>query len=74
MLLDGIEFIINNNDFLRTLNLMENLKEIVAIHNSVLVIPMSSTIFSAKEFALLGKNSVQILKNVKLDFSKVDNE
>jgi hypothetical protein len=72
VLLDGVEFIINNNDFLRTLNLMENLKEIVAIHNSVLVIPMSSTIFSAKEFALLGKNSVEIPKDVKLDFSKVE--
>lgn len=71
VLLDGVEFIINNNDFLKTLNLMENLKEIVAIHNSVLVIPMSSTIFSAKEFALLGKNSVEIPKNVKLDFTKV---
>ncbi len=59
--------------FLNSINLMENLKEIVAIHNSVLVIPMSSTIFSAKEFALLGKNSVEIPKNVKLDFSKVEN-
>ena len=71
VLLDGIEFIVNNNDFLKTLNLMENLKESIALHNSVLVFPISSTIFSKKEMALLKKNSVEIQKNSGFDFTNI---
>jgi hypothetical protein len=58
--LDGIEFIVNNNDFLRTLSLMDNLKENVALNKSVLIFPISSSIFSGREMALLGKNSTKI--------------
>ncbi len=70
--LDGVEYIINNNDFLKTLTLMDNIKEMVALHNAVLIIPMSSSIFSKKEMALLGKNSAEISQDVDLDFLKVD--
>jgi len=70
--LDGVEYIINHNDFLRTLNLMDNIKEIVALNSSVLVFPMSSTIFSEKEMALLGKNSIEISDKNKPDFSKLE--
>jgi hypothetical protein len=61
--LDGIEFIVNNNDFLRTLSLMDNLKENMAINKSILIYPISSSIFSEREMALLGKNSVKIDKD-----------
>jgi archaellum biogenesis ATPase FlaH len=69
--LDGIEFIINNNDFLKTLNFLDSIKENIAINNSVLVFPLSSTIFSEKEIALMAKNSVHITRNAKFDFSKL---
>jgi hypothetical protein len=69
--LDGLEFIINNNDFSKTLHLMDNLKEMVAIYNSILVIPMSSTMFSEREMALLCKNFNEISNEVTLDFSKL---
>jgi hypothetical protein len=71
ILLDGVEYIINNNDFLKTLNLLDNLKEISALFNSVLIIPISSLIFSDREMALLGKNSNEITDNTTLDFSKL---
>jgi hypothetical protein len=71
VLLDGVEYIINNNDFLKTLNLLDNLKEISALFNSVLIIPISSLIFSDKEMALLGKNSIKIAYDTALDFSKL---
>jgi hypothetical protein len=72
VLLDGIEYIVNNNDFLRTLSLLDNLKEIIALNKSVLIIPLSSTIFSNKEMALIGKNSVEIPKNARFDFSHLE--
>ena len=71
ILLDGVEYIVNNNDFLKTLNLIDNLKEFVALNNSMLINSISSTIFSEKEFALLGKNSIEIQNNVSLDFSNI---
>ncbi|WP_455393134.1 DUF835 domain-containing protein, partial [[Eubacterium] cellulosolvens] len=74
VLLDGVEYIVNNNDFLKTLSLMDSLKELVAMHNSMLILPISSTIFSEKEFALLGKNSVEIPKNSTFELSKVKKE
>lgn len=74
ILLDGLEYIINNNDFLKTLNFMDKMKEIVAINNSIFILPMSSAIFSEKEMALLGKNAAEIPKVASLDFSKMDKE
>ena len=72
ILLDGLEYIINNNDFDKTLNFMDKMKEIIAINSSILILPMSSAIFSEKEMALLGKNSVEIPEAANLDFSKMD--
>ncbi len=67
ILLDGLEFIINNNDFSKTLHLMDNLKEMVAINNSILFVPMSSTMFSERELALLRKNCIEIPRDVSFD-------
>jgi hypothetical protein len=69
--LDGVEYIINNNDFLKTLSLLDNLKEIVAINKSVLVFPISSSIFSEKEMTLLGKNAIKINSDFKLDLTNL---
>jgi hypothetical protein len=72
--LDGLEFLINNNDFSKTLHLMDNLKEMVAIHDSIFIIPMSSSMFSEKEMALLSKNFIKIPKGSSLDFSLLSND
>ncbi len=69
--LDGLEFIVNNNDFLKTLSLIDNLKENIAIKRSILLFPISSTIFSEKEIALLGKNSIRIKKEHDLNYSNI---
>lgn len=68
---DGLEYIINKNDFERTLTLIENIKENIALHNSVFIVPISATVFSEREMALLCKNSVKLPKGAALDFSKV---
>jgi hypothetical protein len=72
--LDGLEFLINNNDFSKTLHLMDNLKEMVAINDSIFIIPMSSAMFSEKEMALLSKNFIEIPKGSSLDFSLLLND
>jgi hypothetical protein len=69
--LDGLEYIINNNDFLKTLSLLDNIKEIIAINKSVLIFPISSSIFTEKEMTLLGKNAVKIDPEFRLDFSNL---
>lgn len=74
ILLDGIEYIVNNNDFLKTLSLMDNIKEIIGINKSIMIFPLSSTIFSEKEMALLGKNSIRIPKNAAFNKSKLENK
>ncbi len=71
ILLDGIEYIVNNNDFLKTLSLMDNLKEIIGINKAILLFPLSSSIFSQKEMALLGKNSIEISKSAEFDISEL---
>jgi archaellum biogenesis ATPase FlaH len=71
VLLDGVEYIVNNNDFLKTLNLMDNLKEVVAVNKAILIFPISSTIFSEKEMALLRKNSTQLNEPLKLDLNDI---
>jgi archaellum biogenesis ATPase FlaH len=72
IMLDGIEYIVNNNDFLKTLSLMDNLKEIIGINKAIFLFPLSSSIFSHKEMALFGKNSIEILKDVKFEISELE--
>jgi archaellum biogenesis ATPase FlaH len=69
--LDGLEYLINHNDFQRTLALMDNIKENIAVHNSIFIFPMSSTIFSEREMGLMGKNSIEIGKETRFDFSNL---
>ena len=70
--LDGLEYIINHNDFQRTLALMDNIKENIAVHNSIFIFPLSSKIFSEREIGLMGKNSIAVGKDTALDFSKLE--
>jgi archaellum biogenesis ATPase FlaH len=69
VLLDGVEFIVNNNDFLKTLNLLDSIKETIAIKNSILILPISSSIFTEREMALLSKNSIEVSGLAQLDYS-----
>ena len=63
LLLDGIEYIITHNDFLKTLRFIEDLSEVVALHRAILVIPVSPDSYESKELTLLERNTIELTEN-----------
>lgn len=60
ILLDGLEYLMVNNDFARILHLLEYVNEQVALHKSVLLLSVDDRAFDPKELALLERNTVAI--------------
>jgi len=60
LLLDGLEYLITNNEFNKVLKLIDNIKELVSMHNSILLLPVSFSAFSGKEISLIMKNMCDI--------------
>lgn len=56
ILLDGLEFLVNHNDYLSVLKFMDNTKENIILKDSILLIPISPYAFSPKELSLVKKN------------------
>ena len=69
LLLDGLEYIITNNEFINVLRLIDNIKELVSLHKSTLLLPLNSTAFSDKEITLIRKNMID-LTDVKVNVEK----
>ena len=53
VLLDGIEYLIYHNDFRSVLTLLNDLTETIAVHNAVLLVPVSPDALDPREVALL---------------------
>ena len=60
VMLDGLEFLVNHNDFLSVLKFLDSTKENVILNKSVFMVTVSPNAFSAKEISLLKKNTVGI--------------
>ena len=58
ILLDGLEYLMINNDYARILKFMEYLHEIVMQRKSVLLVSVDDRAFDPKEMAFLERNSV----------------
>ena len=58
--LDGIEFLINANDFNRVLKFNNNIKESIVLSDSILLISLNESSIDKNELALLVENSVDI--------------
>jgi hypothetical protein len=58
VLLDGLEYLLINNDFPRILKFVEYLREIVMQRQCVLVLSVDDRAFDPKEMAFLERNSV----------------
>lgn len=58
VLLDGLEYLMINNDFPRILKFVETLHEIVSQRSCVLVLSVDDRAFEAKEMALIERNVV----------------
>lgn len=60
VLLDGVEYMIAHNDFNSALLLLHDLNETVAMHDSILIIPIDPTTMNEREFALLKRDFLLI--------------
>ena len=58
VLLDGLEFLMINNDYARVLKFMETLHEIVMQRRSVLIVSVDDRAFDPKEMAFLERNTL----------------
>ena len=58
VLLDGLEYLMINNDFSRILRFVETLREIVMQRSCVLILSVDERAFDGREMAFLERNSV----------------
>jgi len=58
ILLDGLEYLMINNDYARILKFVEYLREIVMQRKCVLLVSVDDRAFDPKEMAFLERNSV----------------
>src|SRR3990170_3362917 len=58
ILLDGIEYLMMNNDFARILHFLEYVNEQIAIRRALLLLSLDDRAFDPKELALIEKNMV----------------
>ncbi len=58
ILLDGIEYLMINNDFARILTFVEYVNEQIALRRSVFLLSLDDRAFEPKELALIERNTV----------------
>ncbi len=60
ILLDGLEYLMINNDFPRILHFLEYVNEQVAMKRAVLLLSVDDRAFESKELALIERNTVTL--------------
>jgi hypothetical protein len=60
ILLDGIEYLMINNDFARILHFLEYVNEQIALRRGVLILSVDERAFEAKELAYIERSTVSI--------------
>jgi hypothetical protein len=63
VLIDGLEYLINNNDFTRILKFLELLHEIIVLNNGILLIPVNQLTLSRTDFELLKNELINIIND-----------
>ncbi len=58
ILLDGIEYLMVNNDFPRILQFLEYVNEQIAMHRAILLLSLDARAFDPKELAFIERNMV----------------
>jgi len=61
ILLDGIEYLISNNDFNKVLRVIDQINDHISQSRSLLIIPVDPRAFSSKELALLERNVEKVV-------------
>jgi len=60
ILLDGLEYLLINNDFARVLNFLENLTQLVALRRAALILSIDKRAFEPKELGLIERNAINL--------------
>src|SRR2546428_5457853 len=58
ILLDGIEYLMINNDFARILHFLEYVNEQIALNRAALILPVDERALDAKELAYIERNTI----------------
>jgi hypothetical protein len=75
IMFDGLEFLVNHNDFFQVLKFFDSTKENIILNDSLFLISISPAAFSPKELTLLRKNmNTMVCKPISYDFSKLEEE
>jgi len=61
VILEGLEYLVNNNDFTKVLRLIEDLHEKTIKHNSFMLIPVNPAIYSKRDIEMLQEEVDQVL-------------
>lgn len=61
VLLDGLEYLISNNDFNKVLRVVDQVNDHISQSKSIMIIPVDPRAFTAKELALLERNVEKIV-------------
>jgi len=73
VMLDGLEFLVNHNDFLQVLKFLDSVKETIVVNRSILLLTLSPHAFSPKELSLIRKNTDVIeSRPAQYDLSRLD--
>jgi len=60
ILLDGLEYLMINNEFSRIMNFMELLHEVITEHRAILLVSVDDRAFEERELALIERNAVVV--------------
>jgi len=60
VLLDGIEYLISNNDFNKILRVIDQVNDHISQSRSLMIVPVDPRAFSQKELALLERNTEKL--------------
>ena len=78
IILDGLEYLISNNDFPVVMRMLDDIQESIVINQSIMIIPISPTVFSKKELTLLERNTSyltpQVMKEAILEIKSTREE
>ena len=78
LILDGIEYLISNNDFKLVMRFLDDINEHVVVGHCVFILPITESTYSSKELTLLERNTVHLqddmIKYANVLFQELETE
>ena len=65
ILLDGLEYLVSNNDFNKVLRVIDQVNDHISLSTAIMIIPVDPRAFDPKELALLERNVEKLSSKVK---------